>query len=107
MEAAILAIFVFAGIILVGTVLFAVWVVVSGLRLFGRATGFIARSVSSPAPVVGQPPPHLMRCGHANCRADNLKAARFCRRCGKPFQLAATSSAARPEKPVVRRVAMW
>ena len=93
----LVAILVFLGVVLVSVLFFGGWVLVAIVRLLARALG--GTPAVAPPPPLRMPPPQRVPCGHANCRAANAPAARFCRRCGRPF-------AARPA-PVVRRVAMW
>jgi hypothetical protein len=99
-EVIILAIFLFIGIVTITAVIFGGWVILSIARLIGRVVGLVSESIAPSTQPIGMPPPHLMRCDHANCRADNPKSARFCRRCGKPFQLQAAAVS-------VRRKNVW
>ena len=93
-------ILVFLGILVVATVFVGGWVVVAVVRLLARLlTG--GRS-DPPPPVRLPPPPQRLICAHDNCRAPNLYAARFCRRCGRPV-----AGRACRQPAVVRRVAMW
>ena len=89
----VVALLIFIGVIVVAAVVFGGWVVVAFVRLIGRALG------GSSGGQTALPAPRRTRCAYDNCRADNDRAARFCRRCGRPVEAR--------QAPVVRRVAMW
>src|SRR5829696_890184 len=94
------AILIFLGIVIVSVLFFGGWVIVAVVRLIARAMGGGGRAVAMPAAPARLPPPQQrVICAHENCRAPNVVAARFCRRCGRPV--------AGRSAPVVRRVAMW
>lgn len=94
----ILIVLAVIGVIVVGTLVFGGWVIVSIVRLLARAIGGGGPASAPPARL---PPrtPQRASCFYANCRADNVPSARFCRRCGRPV--------AGRHGAVVRRVAMW
>lgn len=94
----ILIVLAVIGVIVVGTLVFGGWVIVSIVRLLARAVG---GGASTSAPPARLPPAMQQRvsCVYANCRAGNELSARFCRRCGRPV--------AGRHGAVVRRVAMW
>jgi hypothetical protein len=89
------AILIFIGIVVVSVLFFGGWMMVAIVRLMARALGGGGR----PYTPQQLPRPHGVICPYDNCRADNLAAARFCRRCGRPLSV--------PNRAVVRRVAMW
>ena len=97
MEVIVIAVLIFLGIIVLAAMLFGGWVLIAIVRLIGRGIGALT---GRPGGGQGLPPPHLVRCGHARCRADSPKGARFCRRCGKMIQPA-------DERGVVSRAAVW
>ena len=103
MEAIVIGILIFVGIIVIIAVVFGGWVIVAVLRLLGRGVGALTRRSSKRA----LPPAGLVRCVHPKCSADSPKGARFCRRCGRIMQAEFSSPGAGAERPVVRRVAMW
>jgi hypothetical protein len=85
------------GVLLVSALLFGGWLIVSIIRLIGRALGPRPRANALPPPAVNR-----VRCGREGCGAENPTAARFCRRCGRMLQVRQA-----PASAPVRRVAMW
>lgn len=111
----VVAILVFVGALIVATLVFGGWVIVSIIRVLANAIGGGGRSA---LPHARRVPPRLPPalggrrcCAHANCRAANVLTARYCRRCGRPLdgREAARRSdpAAERNVAVARRVAMW
>jgi hypothetical protein len=85
------------GVLLVSALVFGGWLIVSIVRLIGRAVGPSPRPNALPAPALNR-----VRCGRQGCGAENPTPARFCRRCGRILNL---QQAAAPAP--ARRVAMW
>ena len=99
----VVAILVFLGIVIVAVLFFGGWVIVAIVRLLARALGG-GRTYAPPTPPLRLPaPPGRTICAQTNCRAPNVVAARFCRRCGRPM----SAPLAARDRAVVRRVAMW
>jgi hypothetical protein len=76
-----------------GVLFFGGWATVTVVRLMSRLL-FGGGANRSPAA-----PPEGVRCANPGCRADNPRAARFCRRCGRGLHAAAPG--------VARKVAAW
>ena len=104
----VIAILVFLGVVLVAVLFFGGWVIVSVVGLIARAIGG-NRSYAAPPAARAQrmPPPQRIICAQGNCRAPNVAAARFCRRCGRPVPGTLAGPGATRDRAVVRRVAMW
>jgi hypothetical protein len=78
------------GVLLVSALLFGGWLIVSIVRLIGRALGPSPRVNALPAPALNR-----VRCGREGCRAENPAPARFCRRCGRMLQVGQAPAPAR------------
>ena len=85
------------GVLLVSALVFGGWLIVSIVRLIGRALGPSPRPNALPMPAVNR-----VRCTREGCRAENPTPARFCRRCGRILNVREAAATA-PS----RRVAMW
>jgi hypothetical protein len=71
-------IFIFMGVIVIGMIVFAVWLVATMFRLVGRAFVSLFRWDPMPRGRFGP----TRRCPRRLCQAVNPSSARFCRRCG-------------------------
>jgi ribosomal protein L40E len=97
-----ISILVFMGVIAVTALVFAVWLVVTLLKLTFRAVGAIVAPApqrhTDPQHVAHSPPMHGRVCANERCHATNPAGARFCRRCGRDLSVQRVSA---------RRAAMW
>jgi hypothetical protein len=78
--------FIFAGVIAIGAVVFGIWLMITLLRLAGRAFSSVFRFDAGGSRMLLP----TRRCLRDGCRAVNPSSARFCRRCG--HQLIGTGS---------------
>ena len=99
MEAAIVTILIFLGVIAISALLFAVWLVWEVLRLTCMLTWRIFFGRRSKPAAIDARPADVMACPNPRCRGENPPIARFCRRCG--------SEMPRPQQVLARRAAMW
>jgi ribosomal protein L40E len=101
------SILVIVGVVLIVAVTALIvggWLLVNAARFItGGIANLVGVTVSPRRPALQQQrPAQSLRCPRPRCHADNVPAARFCRRCGSPM---AAGVQARPAN--VRRVAMW
>lgn len=93
-------ILVFLGVLVVTTVVFAVWLVATIIKLVSRGLAALIRP--------GGGRPGLLRpeyeCPRQSCRQTNPAAARFCRRCGKELL---RSELMVQDRSQMRRAAAW
>jgi hypothetical protein len=76
-----IAILIFIAVVVVAALVFGGWLIIATVRLVGRALGS-GGAQSYPGRRIPSLP-HLARCEHAGCLAENPRSARFCRRCGR------------------------
>lgn len=85
--------FLFAGVMVIATVVFTGWVIAKVARGLGRTLGLLPPKPSrmaSPQRRAFSAPPQLpqsgsMQCRIAGCRHLNPTTAKFCRHCGHAF----------------------
>ena len=93
---ALFGFFLIAAVLVIGLVLFAVWLIATILRAIVRMA--IGPGLKSPPAVVATDPRYTRRCIREGCQAVNPVESRFCRRCGQRFE--------DPQHVAVRRAAM-
>jgi ribosomal protein L40E len=99
MEAAIVTILIFLGVIAISAVLFTVWLVWEIVRLVCTAIWRLVAGPPPPQQAIVMKPANSITCPNPRCRSENPAAARFCRRCG--------SEVPRVQHALARRAAMW
>jgi hypothetical protein len=90
----VITILVFVGVMGIAAALFGGWIIVSIVRLIGRAL-----SGQRPAGPVQQSFGAGPTCMNDRCRTPNPPGAQFCRRCGQAIGPS--------QRVAVRRAAMW
>ena len=103
MEALIVTILVFLGVIAISAVLFVFWIVWGVLRLVSTIlwrvfSGVFMGGRAAPR-AIGAKPATVIACPNPRCRGECPPHARFCRRCG--------SEMPRVQHVLARRAAMW
>jgi hypothetical protein len=107
MDTVLITILVFIAIMVITALVFGGWLLLAILRLVGKGIGAMLGVTRSHPPLLPPAPPHTVRCGFEKCRAINAERARFCRRCGKMLNVAATRQMPPvPRQVVDRRVAV-
>lgn len=99
MSEVIVAILIFIGVICVTVLLFGTWVILSVLRMIGRALGIAP--ASRHGRMYAATAPNLVRCNRPRCHAENPMSAQFCRRCGHSMHGDATPAALGRERIAV------
>ena len=94
-------ILVFLGVMVVTTVVFAVWLVATVIKLVSRGIAALVR----PGGGGRSPLRPEYECPRQSCRQTNPSSAKFCRRCGK--ELLRSELMVQDRNREMRRAAAW